>query len=141
MPLLSHCSLTSHLKVKKSLLRCITGKSERFRRFVPVRGLAPSAHVLVGQCKAKPAIIRHFFATVDKDMDVVRVIQGLGSSPDNGESGSNVGSSGRVREFHVVTVDGVAKELSSHVSHSAFDVELAHKVRLHYELRNIFHLK
>lgn len=73
-------------------------------------------------------------------MDVVGIVQRLGAAPDDGEGGRDVGHARRVRELHVLAVDGVAEQVGLDVRHPALHVELAHKVLLHDELRDVLHL-
>ena len=70
-------------------------------------------------------------------MDVVRVVQRLRLAPDDGEGGCDVGRPRRVRELHLVAVDGVAQQLRIHTRHPALDVELAHKSGLDDELGDV----
>lgn len=67
-------------------------------------------------------------------MYIVRVIKGLGTAPDDGKGGGDVGGAARVRELHRVAVDRVAKQLCVNTRHPALNVELAHEARLHDEL-------
>ena len=104
---------------------------------VLVRSLAPSAKIFISQCEAESAIVGHFSASVNEDVNVVRIVQRFGSAPDDGERGRDVGSPRRIRKLHVVAVNNVAQQLGPHVRHAAFDVELANEIRLHDKLGNI----
>ena len=101
--------------------------------------MAPSAEVLVGQRETQSAIVGHFAAPVDEDVDVVGIVERFGSAPDDGERGGDVGRSGRVGELHVVAVDDVAEQLGANVRHPPFHIELADEIRLHDELGNVLH--
>ena len=101
--------------------------------------MTPSAHVFIGECKAKSTIVGHFAAPVDENVDVVGIVEGFRSAPDDGERGGDVGSPGRVRELHVIAVDDVAEQLGAHVGHAALDVELTNEIGLHDELGNVLH--
>ena len=72
-------------------------------------------------------------------MDVVRIVKGFGSAPDDGERGRDVGRPRRIRKLHVVAVNDVAEELGTDVRHSSLDVELTDEIRLHDKLGNVLH--
>ena len=59
-----------------------------------------------------------------RTMNVVRIVQWFVSIPNHSKRGCDVRLVGDVREKQWLAVDGVRQELSVHLSHSAFDVEL-----------------
>lgn len=105
-----------------------------------IRGtLTPTALELFIQREAFSAVIRHFFASVDQHVNVVGVVQGLRSAPDDREGGANVGRPRRVRELHFVAIDDVSQELRVDGRHAAFDVELTHEAGLNNERGDVVH--
>ena len=64
---------------------------------------------------------------VDKNMNVFRVVQRLGSTPDNSEGSRYVWCSRGVSKFHFVAVDDVTKKLRVNAGHSSLDVELTNE--------------
>lgn len=104
-----------------------------------VRRLTPSAEIFVGQGQAESAIVGHFPAPVNENVDVVGVVERFGSAPNDGEGGRYVGRPRRISKLHVVTVNDVAQQLGTDVRHASFDVELADEIRLDDKLGNVFH--
>jgi len=72
-------------------------------------------------------------------MDVIRVVQRLGLSPDHGECCGDVWCPGSVGELHLITIDGVTEQLSIHRCHTTLDVELTDKPGLNDELSYMIH--
>lgn len=67
-------------------------------------------------------------------VNIVRVVKWFGSSPNDGEGGSNIRCPRSVGEFHWITVNGVPEQLSIDASNSSFDIKLANKSRLYDKL-------
>ena len=53
--------------------------------------LAPTTLVFLIQTETRPTIVGHLLATVDQDVDVVRVVQRLGLAPDDSKGCCDVG--------------------------------------------------
>ena len=89
--------------------------------------LAPAALIFLVQTEAHPAVVCHFLAPVDQDVDVVRVVQRLALAPDHGKRGGHVGRPRGLGELHLVAVDRVGEQLGVDTRHPSLDVELTHK--------------
>lgn len=67
-------------------------------------------------------------------MNVIRVVKGLGATPDDSKGGIGGGGSSGVSKLHTVTVYGVTQQVGIDTGDSTLNVELTHKTCLGDEL-------
>lgn len=78
---------------------------------------------------------KHSVTVSDKlTMNVIRIVKGLGTTPDHSKSGVDGRSVGGICKLHPVTINGVTQQVSVDTRHTTFYVKLAHKPCLRDEL-------